>query len=427
MSKRALTTLPLSLLLATAALGTFASALPVRAQDATPAVDAQTAEARKIDEYGPLGHCNMTARLDNFAIELQSDPVAKALLVGYDPKGKGRGRADSYLKVGRYYLTYVRGIEPSRVGVVNGGSRDGNEVTTELWLVPEGAEPPHKIPADDKYAAKEFSGKFDTYATDALIYRVQVEMGYSADDISRQQFAEKLKQQPDSRGYLMVRAPKGSAPGTWRRVGLREEQIILKDYGIEARRLSSINGGTAEGDDAEVELWILPKSARAPEGAKEVPSAELRDSVRLNRLDTYGSTDDDAEAWMLKSIAAALRDNPRAIACLITREPEEVVSELDEEASLSGEVSEEKEASAAEVAGDSEDEPGDDSMKDLAERWKKVLTTKYGVYPWRVVVLEGKTIRWSAGRLSAWLVPEKARWPDPQAPDEDEVEDEGQP
>ncbi|HWS85793.1 MAG TPA: hypothetical protein VN282_02285 [Pyrinomonadaceae bacterium] len=288
---RARTTLPLLLMSAAAALGALAP--PARAQDA------QTAEARKVDEYGRIGHCDMTARLDNFAVELQNDPGAKAVLVGYDPKGKGRGRAGWNLKVGRYYLVNARGIEPSRVAVVNGGSREGDEAATELWLVPEGAEPPLKLPADDKYAAKEFSGKFDTYATDALVYRVQIEMGYSGDDISREEFARKLKQQRGSRGYLVVRAPKGSAPGTWRRVGLREEQIIRKDYEVEARRLSSINGGTAEGDYAEVDLWILPKGARARrrEGGAGGGAARGRQArpARLLRLAGRGRRSLDAQ------------------------------------------------------------------------------------------------------------------------------------
>lgn len=428
MSVRTLTTFPLSVLLTAAAFGAFALAPPARAQEATAAAAAQTAAALKIDEYGRIGHCDMTARLDNLAIELQNNPGAKALLVGYEPKGKGGGRAGWNLKVGRYYLTNVRGIDASRVAVASGGSRDGNDVTTELWLVPEGAEPPLKPAAEDKYAAKDFSGKFDTYATDALIYRVHVEMGYSGDDISRQEFAEKLKQQPGSRGYLVVRAPKGSARGTWRRVGLREEQIIGKDYGVEARQLDLVNGGTAEGDYAEVDLWILPKSAPPPAGAKEESAAELREAVRLSRLDSYGSEDEEAEAWMLKSLAGALRDNPRAIACLIPREPEVFEYEVGEEAAAAapGVESAEQSSPAAEAAGDaddSEEEPGDVSMKGVAERWKQILTTKYGVYPWRVVVLEGKRMPWGAGRLSAWLVPEKARWPDPLAPDGDEGEE----
>ena len=435
MSGRAMTTLPLSVLLAAAAFGTFALAPSARAQDAsTESAAPQSAEAQKIDEYGRIGHCDLTARLDNLAIEVQNNPTAKAFLIGYDPKGEGRDRAGGHLKVARYYLTYVRGIEASRVAVVHGGGWDGKEVKTELWLVPEGAEPPLKPAADNKYTDSEFSGKFDTYVTDALIYREQVEMGYSGDDISRQEFAEKLKQQPGSRGYLVVRAPKGSASGTWRRVGQREVQIIRKDYEIKARRLSSINGGTAAGGYAEVELWILPKSARPPEGAKEESAAELRVAVRLNRLDSHGSTDEDAEAWMLKSIAGALRDNPGAIACLVPREPEVFEYEMDEEAAPSGGESAAQEPPAAEAAGASdgsedesgagtEDESEAESVKDVAERWMKVLTTKYGVYPWRVVVLEGKRMPWGMGRLSAWLVPEKARWPDPQAPDEDEIEE----
>lgn len=422
MSGRVRTTLPLLLMLAAAAPGAFAFAPSAWAQGA------QTAEARKIDEYGPLRHCDMTARLDNFAIELQNDPGAKGVLVGYDPRDKGRGRAGWNLKVGRYYLVNVRGIEPSRVAIVSGGSREGDEVTTELWLVPEGAEPPLKLPAEDRFTGKEFSGKFDTYATDALVYREQIEMGFSGDDISREEFAQKLKQQPGSRGYLVVRAPKGSATGTWRSVGQREEQIIRKDYEVEARRLSSINGGTAAGDNAEVELWILPKRARPPEGAKEEKAAELRESVRLSRLDFYGAPDEDAEAWVLKGIAGALRDNPRAIACLVTREPMEsegyVVGE--EVAPTGGEA---VETPAAEVAADpenseaSEDESVVEPIKDTAERWKKVLTTKYGIYPWRVVVLEGKRMQWSVSRLTTWLVPEKARWPDPQARDADDVDE----
>jgi len=420
MSGRARTALPLNALLAAAAaLGALALAPAARAQDAARAPAAQPAEARKVDEYGPLRHCDMTARLDNLAIELQNVPGAKALLVGYDPKGKGQGRAGWYLKVGRYYLVNTRGIEPSRVAFVNAGGRDGGEVLTELWLVPEGAEPPLKVPAEDKYAAKDFSGKFDTYATDELIYREQSEMGYTGSEISQSEFAEKLKQQPDSRGYLVVRSSKRSAPGTWRRVARREEQIIQKDYGIAAGRLASVYGGQAEDEYAEVELWIQPKSAPPPEGAKEQAGKALRESVRLNRLTLYGSPDEEEEGWMLEGIAEALRENPRAVACLVARAPEDV------EPVEGGEVSAVSPAAAA--PEDESEESAAVSTKELAERWKKTLFTKYGIYTWRVVVIEGKRSPWGVGRLNAWLVPEGARWPDPQAPDEDEPEDEGQP
>ena len=423
MSGRALTTLPLSMLLAAAAFGAFALAPTARAQEAS-AADAQSAEARKIDEYGRIGHCDLTARLDNFAIELQNNPTAKALIVGFDPKGKGQGRANWGLKVGRYYLTSVRGIDASRVQAVNGGSRDGDEVTTELWLVPEGAEPPLKPPADDRYAVKDFSGKFDTYSTEELIYREYIEMGFSGDEISHWEFAERLKKQPDSLGYLVVRTSKRSAPGTWRRVARREEQIIQKDYGIATGRLASVYGGQAEGESAEVELWILPKSAPPPKGVKEQTGGALREAVRLNRLNLYGSPDEDEQGWMLENIAEALRENPRAVVCIIPREPDNTAYVSGEEEVAAAGDSAAPEGEADKTAEKESDESEEASAKELAEEWKKSLVTKHGIYSWRVVVLEGKKMPWGTGRLTTWLVPENARWPDAQAPDEDEVEEE---
>lgn len=398
------------------ALCAYASGRPASAQEAPTASGSRPAAARLIDEYGPIRHCDLTARLDNFATELQNDPGAKAVLVGYNAKGEREGRAAWYLKVGRYYLVSVRGIDASRVSAVEGGSRDVKEVSTQLWLVPPGAEPPLAAPEEGRYAAKDFSGKFDTYHTDELIYREHIEMGFSGEEISLSEFAERLKRQPDSLGYLVIRTSKESPTGTWRRVARREEQIIKKDYGIDAGRLASVYGGKNDGDSAEVALWILPKSAAAPEGVKEPAGEALRQAVVLNRLDAYGSADEEAEAWMIENIAEALRGNPRAVVCLIAREPEEVVFEGGDDAGAEGDPTPE-----GGPAG-SPEESGDDSIKGRAEGWKKRLTTKHGIYPWRVVILDGKRMPWGTGRLSAWLVPENARWPDPLAPDADEVE-----
>lgn len=427
---------PRALTLALCALA-FALSLAgaARAQDAP-----QTGAARKIDEYGNIRHCDLTARLDNFAIELQNDPTLKGVLVAYDAKGKAQGRAANYMKVGRFYLVHDRGIDASRLVAVYGGVRDVEDVTTELWAVPEGAAPPVPPPAEDKYAAKDFRGMFDSYATDEQIYRVQMEMGHSAADIAQSEFADKLKQQPDSLGYLLIRTSKKSLRGTWRRIAGREQQIIQKDHGIAAGRLASVYKGRTEGDHAEVELWILPKSVPPPEGAREDEEKALTEAVRLNRLDAFGSADAEAENWMIENLAAALRENPKASVALVAREADMSPFEGGE-----GEAVEEAGAAAAEQpaaqkapAGaqaatpaaeptSAEDAQAEDeeqiTAKERAERWKKILTTKYGIYSWRVTVLEGRKMTWSTTRLSAWLVPEKGRWPDPQALDEDEAEE----
>lgn len=420
------------------ALLAFTFGQSARAQDEqSPPSDSQAGLARKIDDYGKIGYEDLSARLDNFALEVQNVPASKAFIVAYDERDKERGFAGWYLKSSRYYLVHLRGIDPSRVVTISGGSKEVKDVLTELWLVPEGAEPPLPPPVkEDKYSAKDFSGKFDSYTTDEQIYREMVEVGYTNEDVSHSEFAEKLKQQPDSVGYLVIRTSKKSLPGAWRYIARREEQILQKDYNVAAERLGSVNGVRSEDDSAEVELWILPKSAPPPEGAKEEAEKPLSEAVRLNRLDTFsGTADVDAESWMIENIAEALRENPRASACLVAREAdrtgfEEQSAETEaappaaeskplglKPADKNGATDAGEPAAPEDSAADVEPEV---SVRERAEKWKKALTDKYGIYSWRVVILEGKKMLWDNGRLSAWLVPENARWPDPLAPDEDE-------
>lgn len=92
------------------------------------------------DFYPPLPRDDEKARLDNFAIEMQADPSAKGYVIVY-----GAARTTSVEKQKRLkrvvdYLTATRGIDPSRLVTLEGGTRD--QVTTELWIVPLGAEPP---------------------------------------------------------------------------------------------------------------------------------------------------------------------------------------------------------------------------------------------------------------------------------------------
>jgi hypothetical protein len=407
-----------------------------RAQEeaAAESVSPAPRPAEKFDEYGRLGHCDLTARLDNLAVTLQNDPRAKAFVVVYNPLEKKNNYAGRNLKFARFYLVNVRGIESGRVVTVDGGGKDIKEGVTELWVVPEGAEPPAEPPAADKYAARDFSGKFDSHMTDAQIYKEVVEMGHTASEIAYAEFSEKLKQQPESVGYLVVRAPKAGLPGDWRRVGRRDEQILARDYGVEAARLTSINGGRSEGEDAEVEFWILPKNAPPPAAAPEEPARKLDAPLRLNRFDSYGSLDRNAERWMLESLAEALRENPRASAFLIARgeaeveveggAEEETAEESEEEADGEEETAEAEEAEDPAAEGEESDGEIEGSAIDFAGWWKDILVNKYGIEAHRVVVSEGRPMPWSVSRLTTWLVPEDAPRPDPFARDEDDPEEE---
>ena len=94
-------------------------------------------ECRKFDEYSDLRFNDEKARLDNFAIQLQQEPGAQGYYVIF---GSCDGEADQRSARAIDYLVSTRGIDRSRITVVNGGCRE--TLTVELWICPTGAAAP---------------------------------------------------------------------------------------------------------------------------------------------------------------------------------------------------------------------------------------------------------------------------------------------
>jgi hypothetical protein len=84
------------------------------------------------------------ARLDNLAVELQNDPSATTYVIAYGGRTSRIGQADLLGSRARDYLVLQRGIDQSRITVMNGGFRE--EDCVELWIVPSGATPPKPTP-----------------------------------------------------------------------------------------------------------------------------------------------------------------------------------------------------------------------------------------------------------------------------------------
>ncbi|HUQ32964.1 MAG TPA: hypothetical protein VM095_12665 [Pyrinomonadaceae bacterium] len=124
-------------------------------------------EARKFDSMGQVNCEDAKARLDNWAIELQNNPNTKGYLIFYggrrysnyvyDKKKKQyvtvelspkQGEAGARISPWKPYLTDNRGIDASRIEVIDGGYRE--EPTIELWVVPTGAKPPTPKPTLSK-------------------------------------------------------------------------------------------------------------------------------------------------------------------------------------------------------------------------------------------------------------------------------------
>lgn len=100
--------------------------------------------AREFDECLNCTFDDQKARLDNLAVELQNDPSTRAYIIAYGGRMSPLGQVERLMKRARDYIVMQRGIDASRLVVVNGGFREEDSV--ELWVVPSGAAAPLPAP-----------------------------------------------------------------------------------------------------------------------------------------------------------------------------------------------------------------------------------------------------------------------------------------
>jgi hypothetical protein len=100
--------------------------------------------SRQFDVCCSCSFDDQKARLDNLAVELQNDPTAATYVIAYGGRTSRIGQADLLGDRARDYLVAQRGIDQSRITVMNGGFRE--EDCVELWIVPSGATLPQPSP-----------------------------------------------------------------------------------------------------------------------------------------------------------------------------------------------------------------------------------------------------------------------------------------
>lgn len=100
-------------------------------------------EPQKIDEFGRVGESDLRARIDNLLIELRENPDHQGYIINYLPADTRPADLNIYPReemIGNH-LSFRREFHDGpRITVLRGGLRQ--DVSTELWLIPPGAEPP---------------------------------------------------------------------------------------------------------------------------------------------------------------------------------------------------------------------------------------------------------------------------------------------
>jgi hypothetical protein len=100
--------------------------------------------SREFDECENCTFDDQKARLDNLAVELQNDQSTRAYIIAYGGRQSPLAKVEVLMKRARDYIVDERGIDASRLVMVNGGFRENDSV--ELWIVPAGAAPPRATP-----------------------------------------------------------------------------------------------------------------------------------------------------------------------------------------------------------------------------------------------------------------------------------------
>ena len=124
--------------------GEPACAQTAQAVSVVAALEKKIIVAREFDECNSCSLDDQKARLDNLAVEMQNDPSTRAYILAYGGRMSPLGQVEKLMSRSRDYLVTQRGVDASRIVVVNGGFREEDSV--ELWIVPSGAATPKPTP-----------------------------------------------------------------------------------------------------------------------------------------------------------------------------------------------------------------------------------------------------------------------------------------
>ncbi|HEY0319956.1 MAG TPA: hypothetical protein VGC66_03210 [Pyrinomonadaceae bacterium] len=367
--------------------------------------------AQKFDEFEAAYGCDLGARLDNFAIQLQNEPLTTGYIITYGPEGEGSGSGEFRQKISENYLIAARGLEASRIKSVYGGRyKELKMSATEFWILPPGAEPPE--PQKYENETKTFTGKFLEYNSSENV-GMYVEDGPSIGNVTFAALADVLRQKSSVRAYVVAYNAKGAAPGAWRRAAKEVADNLQVDYKISAGQIEIVCGGydvPVETGSYRIEIWVAPANASPPvaeaKGAEPVPDK----AVRISSYEQFALDDETVTRQIFEGFADVLDKNERLSACVIIRPAKKIV-EKTEDAS--------KDTPA-------EKEPQVD-MVSLVEGWKSKLEEKYGVSRNRLYVIVAPVEEndlTDSGSLETWIVPSGAQLPNPNEVEEESVETE---
>ncbi|PYS53237.1 MAG: hypothetical protein DMF68_00100 [Acidobacteria bacterium] len=113
--------------------------------------------AHPLDQFGDVNCEDEMAHLDNFAIEIQSNPGSIGYVSVYGGNYGRRGEAKARASRIKEYLVKSRGLDSNRVMTIDSGYME--HLTVELWLLPRAVSAPPITPTIQPKDVKFKKGK----------------------------------------------------------------------------------------------------------------------------------------------------------------------------------------------------------------------------------------------------------------------------
>ena len=370
---------------------------------------------RKFDEFGAVGHCDLTARLDNFAIQLQHETAAVGHIVAYGPEGDGLGTGKHFLKLMKGYLVEARGLPKRRVNTIYAGRNQVlYEPRIELWITPPGASAPE--PTRFETNIDTFKGKFITEVSHDfvdVVWEGEEEMGPGIGLMTDSAIADMMQQQKKAIVYIVTYNGEDAVPGSSRRMAARKLEAF-KEHKVDVSRVKTIFGGVRK--KTEIEIWVTAPGDPPPvKDAGPEPPPTKNAEITLHGDVTMG--DPKNERAVFNRMLEVLREQPTlkvvVIVELQTKEPEPEPEAESTPVAIALPVQQQEEPLTVE---DEDDPPAD--LPKMVQKWREELINTHKIRPDRFIVLfaTGDT----GNYIQLWAVPPGQPLPDPNADDEEE-------
>lgn len=394
----------------------FGAGTEVYAQAKRP--NSQTSP-RKFDEFGVVGHCDLGARLDNFAIALLQEPSVVGNVIVYGPEGEGVGSGRQRMMMMKEYLMEARGLPDHRIKTIYAGrDKDFRQPKVQLWITPPGA----RLPEPPKFETNidTFKGRFIQDETEDLIdflWGDDVGPGFNVPIDAA--FADLMQQQKKAIAYVVTYNGERSAPGSAKRAA--EKQLErLKEQNVDLGRVKTIFAGVRK--KTTLELW-LTAPGDPPPASDAGPEPPPTKNVLITDQVAFTLGYPENERAVFNRMLEVLRAQPTLKVVVVVRlEGPQPEPEPEPESTPVTASSPPQPAEPLSPPVDI-DPPAD--LPKLVEKWRNELINTHKIRPERFIVLFATAPPDESGNyVELWAVPPGQPLPDPNADEEDEEDPE---